>query len=194
MKYPSLCFANICFAQIYLSACNSTSQTQFILDDRAIFVCDRTLLRRTTSHNREISLACVRFRMIVLCIVSWCLCCTCHAAAACIINDTSRMVNTRTSAAHRRLITRQSLCAEMASELRFAVRCGSRQRPAAKSRNSTVVGLCGRCSPHASRRRTHLCSSEHEETTYIPSIEIPRLNGVSLVPHDWARDRSQSAS
>ncbi|XP_018397757.1 PREDICTED: glutamate receptor ionotropic, kainate 2 [Cyphomyrmex costatus] len=70
----------------------------------------------------------------------------------------------------------RSLCAEMASELRFAVRCGSRQRPAAKSRNSAAAGLCGRCSPRSSRRRTHLCSSEHEETTYIPSIEIPRLN------------------
>lgn len=97
-----------------------------------------------------------------------------------------RMVNTRAPAAHRpRLITRQSLCAEMASELRFAVRCGSRQRPAAKSRNSAAAGLCGHCSPRTSRRRTRLCSSaEHEETTYIPSIEIPRLNGVSLVPHD----------
>ncbi|XP_011061864.1 PREDICTED: glutamate receptor ionotropic, kainate 2 isoform X3 [Acromyrmex echinatior] len=71
----------------------------------------------------------------------------------------------------------RSLCAEMASELRFAVRCGSRQRPAAKSRNSAAAGLCGRCSPRSSRRRTRLCSSEHEETTYIPSIEIPRLNG-----------------
>lgn len=81
-----------------------------------------------------------------------------------------------------RFAARQSLCAEMASELRFAVRCGSRQRPAAKSRDS--AGLCGRCSPHATGGRTHLCSAEHEETTYIPSIEIPRLNGVSLVPHD----------
>ncbi|KYQ56876.1 Glutamate receptor, ionotropic kainate 2, partial [Trachymyrmex zeteki] len=73
----------------------------------------------------------------------------------------------------------RSLCAEMASELRFAIRCGSRQRPAAKSRNSAAAraGLCGRCSPRSSRRRTRLCSSEHEETTYIPSIEIPRLNG-----------------
>ncbi|XP_011637177.1 glutamate receptor ionotropic, kainate 2 isoform X2 [Pogonomyrmex barbatus] len=71
----------------------------------------------------------------------------------------------------------RSLCAEMASELRFAIRCGSRQRPAAKSRNSAAAGLCGRCSPRSSRRRTRLCSSaEHEETTYIPSIEIPRLN------------------
>ncbi|XP_071646435.1 glutamate receptor ionotropic, kainate 2 isoform X1 [Temnothorax longispinosus] len=70
----------------------------------------------------------------------------------------------------------RSLCAEMASELRFAVRCGSRQRPAAKSRNSAAAGLCGRCSPRSSRRRTRLYSSEHEETTYIPSIEIPRLN------------------
>ncbi|XP_014475528.1 PREDICTED: glutamate receptor ionotropic, kainate 2-like [Dinoponera quadriceps] len=71
----------------------------------------------------------------------------------------------------------RSLCAEMASELRFAIRCGSRQRPAAKSRNSAAAELCSRCSPR-SRGRAHLCSSaEHEETTYIPSIEIPRLNG-----------------
>ncbi|XP_025161126.1 glutamate receptor ionotropic, kainate 2 isoform X2 [Harpegnathos saltator] len=71
----------------------------------------------------------------------------------------------------------RSLCAEMASELRFAVRCGSRQRPAAKSRNSAAAELCGRCSPRSSRRRARLCSStEHEETTYIPNIEIPRLN------------------
>ncbi|XP_011330530.2 glutamate receptor ionotropic, kainate 2 isoform X1 [Ooceraea biroi] len=70
----------------------------------------------------------------------------------------------------------RSLCAEMASELRFAVRCDSRQRPAVKSRNSAAAGLCGRCSPRTSRRRTRLYSAEHEETTYIPSIEIPRLN------------------
>ncbi|XP_072754831.1 glutamate receptor ionotropic, kainate 2 isoform X2 [Anoplolepis gracilipes] len=64
----------------------------------------------------------------------------------------------------------RSLCAEMASELRFAVRCGSRQRPAAKSRNSAAAGL-------SYRRRTRLCSAtEHEETTYIPSIEFPQLN------------------
>ncbi|XP_024885043.1 glutamate receptor ionotropic, kainate 2 isoform X2 [Temnothorax curvispinosus] len=78
----------------------------------------------------------------------------------------------------------RSLCAEMASELRFAVRCGSRQRPAAKSRNSAAAGLCGRCSPRSSRRRTRLYSSEHEETTYIPSIEIPRLNGGWCVVDD----------
>ncbi|XP_034174059.1 glutamate receptor ionotropic, kainate 2 [Osmia lignaria lignaria] len=70
----------------------------------------------------------------------------------------------------------RSLCAEMASELRFAVRCGSRQRPAAKTRNSDAAVPCGRCSPRASRRRTRYCSTGHEETTYIPSIEIPRLN------------------
>ncbi|XP_076628803.1 glutamate receptor ionotropic, kainate 2 isoform X7 [Colletes latitarsis] len=70
----------------------------------------------------------------------------------------------------------RSLCAEMASELRFAVRCGSRQRPAAKARNSDAAVPCGRCSPRASRRRTRYCSTGHEETTYIPSIEIPRLN------------------
>lgn len=78
----------------------------------------------------------------------------------------------------------QSLCAEMASELRFAMRCGSRQRPAAKARNSDAAVPCDRCSPRATRRRTRYCSTSHEETTYIPSIEIPRLNGVSPVPHD----------
>ncbi|XP_066598284.1 glutamate receptor ionotropic, kainate 2 isoform X3 [Prorops nasuta] len=69
--------------------------------------------------------------------------------------------------------TDRSLCAEMASELRFAVHCGPRQRPAAsKSRNS-----CGRCrSPRGTCRRTRYSSTEHEETTYVPSDEIPRLN------------------
>ncbi|XP_023288447.1 glutamate receptor ionotropic, kainate 2 [Orussus abietinus] len=67
----------------------------------------------------------------------------------------------------------RSLCAEMASELRFAVQCGSRQRPAVKSRSPAAVP-CARCSPHSSTRRNRYCS--HEETTYIPSIEIPRLN------------------
>ncbi|XP_076628797.1 glutamate receptor ionotropic, kainate 2 isoform X2 [Colletes latitarsis] len=78
----------------------------------------------------------------------------------------------------------RSLCAEMASELRFAVRCGSRQRPAAKARNSDAAVPCGRCSPRASRRRTRYCSTGHEETTYIPSIEIPRLNGGWCVVDD----------
>ncbi|XP_073985740.1 glutamate receptor ionotropic, kainate 2 isoform X2 [Rhodnius prolixus] len=52
---------------------------------------------------------------------------------------------------------RQSLCSEMAEELRFAIRChGSRQRPALK-RN------CTRCSPG---------------TTYVPSaLEIQHING-----------------
>ncbi|XP_025261800.1 glutamate receptor ionotropic, kainate 2 [Camponotus floridanus] len=64
----------------------------------------------------------------------------------------------------------RSLCAEMASELRFAVRCGSHQKPTAKSRNSAAAGL-------SYGRRTGFCSTtEHEETTYIPSIEFPRLN------------------
>ncbi|KAI4504870.1 hypothetical protein M0802_000420 [Mischocyttarus mexicanus] len=67
----------------------------------------------------------------------------------------------------------RSLCAEMFSELRFAVRCGSRQRPASKSRNSSVPVSCGRCSPRATRRRTRYYSSGHEETTYVPSLDIP---------------------
>ncbi|XP_043579634.1 glutamate receptor ionotropic, kainate 2 isoform X3 [Bombus pyrosoma] len=78
----------------------------------------------------------------------------------------------------------RSLCAEMASELRFAVRCGSRQRPAAKARNSDAAVPCDRCSPRATRRRTRYCSTGHEETTYIPSIEIPRLNGGWCVVDD----------
>ncbi|XP_069680347.1 glutamate receptor ionotropic, kainate 2 isoform X2 [Periplaneta americana] len=53
---------------------------------------------------------------------------------------------------------RQSLCSEMAEELRFAVRChGSRQRPALKR-------SCTRCSPG---------------TTYVPAaLEMPHINGV----------------
>ncbi|XP_076173789.1 glutamate receptor ionotropic, kainate 2 isoform X2 [Ptiloglossa arizonensis] len=78
----------------------------------------------------------------------------------------------------------RSLCAEMASELRFAVQCGSRQRPAAKARNSDAAVPCGRCSPRTTRRRTRYCSTGHEETTYIPSIEIPRLNGRWCVVDD----------
>lgn len=71
----------------------------------------------------------------------------------------------------------------MASELRFAVRCGSRQRPATKQRISREGHLpCPRCSPGASIRRGRYCS--HEETTYVPSIELPRLNGVSRVLPD----------
>lgn len=73
----------------------------------------------------------------------------------------------------------------MASELRFAVRCGSRQKPSAKARSRSAVTHCSRCSPHSSLRRSRYCSgSLNEETTYIPSIEIPRLNGVSPVLHD----------
>ncbi|XP_043528933.1 glutamate receptor ionotropic, kainate 2-like isoform X1 [Frieseomelitta varia] len=78
----------------------------------------------------------------------------------------------------------RSLCAEMASELRFAMRCGSRQRPTAKARNSDAAVPCDRCSPRATRRRTRYCSTGHEETTYIPSIEIPRLNGGWCVVDD----------
>lgn len=53
---------------------------------------------------------------------------------------------------------RQSLCSEMAEELRFAIRChGSRQRPALK-RN------CIKCTPG---------------TTYVPGMSH-HLNGVCL--------------
>lgn len=55
---------------------------------------------------------------------------------------------------------RQSLCSEMAEELRFAVRChGSRHRPA-------LQRSCTKCSP---------------ATTYVPAaLDLPHLNGVSL--------------
>ncbi|PNF32816.1 Glutamate receptor ionotropic, kainate 2 [Cryptotermes secundus] len=58
---------------------------------------------------------------------------------------------------------RQSLCSEMAEELRFAVRChGSRQRPALKR-------TCTRCS---------------SGNTYVPAeLEIPHINGVSEYLH-----------
>ncbi|XP_015191413.1 PREDICTED: glutamate receptor ionotropic, kainate 2 isoform X2 [Polistes dominula] len=78
----------------------------------------------------------------------------------------------------------RSLCAEMFSELRFAVRCGSRQRPASKSRNSSVSVSCGRCSPRSTRRRTRYYSNGHEETTYVPSLDIPRLNGGWCIADD----------
>lgn len=53
---------------------------------------------------------------------------------------------------------RQSLCSEMAEELRFAMRChGSRQRPALRR-------SCSRCSP---------------ANTYVPSaLDLPHINGV----------------
>ncbi|XP_054261553.1 glutamate receptor ionotropic, kainate 2 isoform X2 [Macrosteles quadrilineatus] len=56
---------------------------------------------------------------------------------------------------------RQSLCSEMAEELRFAVRChGSRQRPALKR-------SCTRCSPG---------------TTYVPAaLELPHINGETAI-------------
>ncbi|KAG8036423.1 hypothetical protein G9C98_003745 [Cotesia typhae] len=77
-------------------------------------------------------------------------------------------------------LVKQSLCAEMASELRFALRCGSQQRPVTKSRDhgSLDPTSCTRCSPQPSFMRSRRCFS-HQETTYIPTIEIPRLNGVS---------------
>jgi len=52
---------------------------------------------------------------------------------------------------------RQSLCSEMAEELRFAMRChGSRQKPALRR-------SCSRCSP---------------EGTYVPStVDFPVTNG-----------------
>lgn len=55
---------------------------------------------------------------------------------------------------------RQSLCSEMAEELRFAVRChGSRHRPA-------LQRSCTKCSP---------------ATTYVPAaLDLPHLNGVSI--------------
>ncbi|CAD6221561.1 GSCOCG00011613001-RA-CDS [Cotesia congregata] len=77
----------------------------------------------------------------------------------------------------------RSLCAEMASELRFALRCGSQQRPVTKSRDhgSLDPTSCTRCSPQPSFMRSRRCFS-HQETTYIPTIEIPRLNGTPPPP------------
>ncbi|XP_045462381.1 glutamate receptor ionotropic, kainate 2 isoform X3 [Harmonia axyridis] len=56
---------------------------------------------------------------------------------------------------------RQSLCSEMAEELRFAMRChGSRQRPALRR-------SCARCSP---------------ASTYVPAaLDLPHLNGDGVV-------------
>ncbi|XP_066250677.1 glutamate receptor ionotropic, kainate 2 [Euwallacea similis] len=56
---------------------------------------------------------------------------------------------------------RQSLCSEMAEELRFAMRChGSRQRPALRR-------SCTRCSP---------------ATTYVPAaLDLPHLNGEGVI-------------
>ncbi|XP_011303627.1 glutamate receptor ionotropic, kainate 1 isoform X6 [Fopius arisanus] len=75
----------------------------------------------------------------------------------------------------------RSLCAEMASELRFALRCGSQQRRLTKTRNTegdiTTTVTCTRCSPPStSLLRSRRCFS-HEETTYMPGIDVPRLNG-----------------
>ncbi|XP_044594070.1 glutamate receptor ionotropic, kainate 2 isoform X10 [Cotesia glomerata] len=79
----------------------------------------------------------------------------------------------------------RSLCAEMASELRFALRCGSQQRPVTKSRDhgSLDPTSCTRCSPQPSFMRSRRCFS-HQETTYIPTIEIPRLNAGSWCAAD----------
>ncbi|XP_043478783.1 glutamate receptor ionotropic, kainate 2 isoform X2 [Leptopilina heterotoma] len=75
----------------------------------------------------------------------------------------------------------RSLCAEMASELRFAIRCGPRQRPTAKScSTATEILSCSRCSPHSSMQRSRYYSGSQEETTYVPSIDIPRLNGREI--------------
>jgi glutamate receptor, ionotropic, invertebrate len=56
---------------------------------------------------------------------------------------------------------RQSLCAQMAEELRFAMRChGSRQKPALKR-------SCMKCSPG---------------TTYVPtSLGLSHMNGVNII-------------
>lgn len=150
---------------------------------QAMFVSKKNevLTNRRPHATEKSTLHAFGYRMIVLCIVSWCmLYLSYRRPLPAIVDDYSLDgKHARAPPAHRSSFNHstQSLCAEMASELRFAVRCGSRQRPAAKSRNSAATGLCGRCSPRSSRRRTRLCSSEHEETTYIPSIEIPRLNG-----------------
>ncbi|XP_051161200.1 glutamate receptor ionotropic, kainate 1 [Leptopilina boulardi] len=80
----------------------------------------------------------------------------------------------------------RSLCAEMASELRFAIRCGPRQRPTAKSCSTTATEIlsCSRCSPHSSMQRSRYYSGSQEETTYVPSIDIPRLNAGNWCTSD----------
>ncbi|XP_065350067.1 glutamate receptor ionotropic, kainate 2 isoform X1 [Cloeon dipterum] len=67
---------------------------------------------------------------------------------------------------------RQSLCSEMAEELRFAIRChGSRQRPALKR-------TCSRCSPG---------------TTYVPAaLEMPHINGRTWYFHQDGHHHSHS--
>ncbi|XP_034937984.1 glutamate receptor ionotropic, kainate 2 [Chelonus insularis] len=87
----------------------------------------------------------------------------------------------------------RSLCAEMASELRFALCCGSQQRPIAKNRKQGSLDptLRTQYSPQPSLVRSRQCFS-HEETTYIPSIEIPRLNGQKLY-HRHHRQQSHQA-
>lgn len=89
----------------------------------------------------------------------------------------------------------QSLCAEMASELRFAIRCGSRQRSTFKTSRTLASRSAAPCSSCSSQRSTlrnrasyYSSSTRHQhtnatETTYVPSIEVSRLNGVSLVLH-----------
>ena len=71
-------------------------------------------------------------------------------------------------------ILQQSLCSEMAEELRFAVRChGSRQRPALKR-------SCTRCSPG---------------TTYVPAaLEMPHINGVSEYLQRSKQPKNQTSS
>ncbi|XP_064212113.1 glutamate receptor ionotropic, kainate 2 isoform X2 [Tribolium castaneum] len=69
---------------------------------------------------------------------------------------------------------RQSLCSEMAEELRFAVRChGSRQRPALRR-------SCTRCSP---------------ATTYVPAaLDLPHINGpMNLMEIQFIPESSQHA-
>lgn len=72
------------------------------------------------------------------------------------------------------LCQQQSLCSEMAEELRFAMRChGSRQRPALR-RN------CTRCTPGS---------------TYVPAAtDLPQANGVSafFVPPGSCSSHRQS--
>nr|QGW50281.1 gustatory receptor 26 [Chouioia cunea] len=97
----------------------------------------------------------------------------------------------------------RSLCAEMASELRFAIQCGSRQRKLRNASSSSSAGAiaCSRCSSRSSMRRSvryrdpsqrretsrerrarellqhqQQHHQSHEETTYVPSIDIPWLN------------------
>ncbi|EEB18839.1 glutamate receptor, ionotropic kainate 2 precursor, putative [Pediculus humanus corporis] len=68
----------------------------------------------------------------------------------------------------------QSLCSEMAEELRFAMRChGSKQKPALRR-------SCAKCSPL---------------TTYVPApLDMPHINGLPDFLINWSFSKSENAT